>query len=111
MADKVLDKCDEQGYTALNIATLEGDLAEVIRLLKLGANPNIAENNGTTPLMNAAAGKSVEMVKALLKYGAIIDDKDNFGDSAVNHAQGAINHTPEYASTSEIIVSVLSNYK
>ena len=95
----------------LERATYHEDRRAFHFALELGANPNIAENNGTTPLMNAAAGKSVEMVKALLKYGATMDDKDNFGDSAVNYAQSAINHTPEYASTSEIIVSVLSNYK
>ena len=46
------------------------------RLLKAGANPNVALPNGETPLMTAARTGKVEAVKALLARGADVQAKE-----------------------------------
>ena len=52
------------GYTALHIAAQNDKLLAIIRaLIATGANPNIANNNGNTPLLMA--------VKAAVKAGDI----------------------------------------
>ena len=45
------------------------------------------ENNGITPLMDAASGGSLELVKLLLEHGADPSLRDNFGDSAEVYAR------------------------
>jgi len=42
------------GNTLLHSAVVAGNAAEVERLLKLGANPNVANREGRTPLYAAA---------------------------------------------------------
>jgi uncharacterized protein len=85
-----LNKRDEQGFTDLNAAVLDGDRALALNILSKGADTNIADNTGITPLMNAAAMCDIELVKALLKKGADKSMVDDFGDTAFIYAQEAI---------------------
>jgi len=52
-------------------------------LLSHGADPNIPENNGITPLMDAASGGDTAVMRVLLEHGARADLRDNFGDTAL----------------------------
>ncbi len=55
----------------------------VIELLKKGANPNLTYAQGFTPLMTAACAGDPEIVKALLDYGAQVNDQDAAGETAL----------------------------
>jgi ankyrin repeat protein len=83
-----LDAADPDGATALALAAINGHADVVALLLEKGANPNLADRTGMTPLyaavdlhtMQLGFGRpdpppsvvagSVEMVKSLLAHGA-----------------------------------------
>jgi uncharacterized protein len=87
-ANADLDATDPDGATALALAAINGHADIVSLLLDKGANPNVADRTGMTPLyaavdlhtMQLGFGRpdppplvvagSVEMVKALLAHGA-----------------------------------------
>ncbi len=58
------------GNTLLHSAVLSGNVAEVERLLKLGANPNIANREGRTPLYAAALFGFKNIHELLRQFGA-----------------------------------------
>jgi len=93
-----IDERDEQGFTRLNIAILEGDFEEAERLLATGADPNIPDNNGTTPLMNAASSGNLEFCKRLVASGANSKAEDNFGDTTLDYAKNAASRNPDHGS-------------
>jgi len=64
-----------EGSTALMIATNTNDAKAVANLLKLNANPNIADGRGVTPLMSAAYNGYVEIARVLLAHGADLNAK------------------------------------
>jgi ankyrin repeat protein len=85
---------DEVGATQLFEAVSDAAIRpskkairRVKELLEQGADPNIAENNGITPLMEAASGGVRELVKLLLQNGADKTKRDNFGCDAGDYAQ------------------------
>jgi len=60
----------------------------IIRLfLEKGANPNLTDKNGKTPLMNAAYKGNLAIVKLLLEFGADPNLKDSSGQSALDMAE------------------------
>jgi ankyrin repeat protein len=78
------------GWTALTAAAYYGhpEAAEV--LIRAGANPNVHDKNGGTPLMKAVTlgpaenradtiSRKVKVIKALLKAGADPEAKDQYG--------------------------------
>ncbi len=69
------DKIDSCGNTKLHIAAQKGDLASTKKLLEAGANVNLTNNNGATPL-HLAACKNVECVELLIHAGADIKKID-----------------------------------
>lgn len=70
------------GDTALIIVAGRDSNAQWIKfLLQNGANPNIANKKGVTPLMLAAAKGNVDGVEALIKAGARIDEQDSLGET------------------------------
>lgn len=54
-------------------------------LLRAGADPNIADNSGTTPLMFAALNGGIDIVRALIGKGADTHLKDTEGKTALDH--------------------------
>jgi len=81
---------EENGRTLLGIATIQGDVGAVTKLLSIeGVNPNIADNQGRTPLI-AAARLNYLVVEALLRH-VNIDPllQDNAGLTAHAQAQQA----------------------
>eukprot|EP01046_Picozoa_sp_COSAG06_P081456 COSAG06_NODE_28616_length_571_cov_0.868644_1_plen_121_part_01 len=66
--------------TALHQAVIYDQHAAVELLLEHNANPNVLTSNGATPLMEAACGAHLTILRTLLDYDAIID--------AVNTNQG-----------------------
>src|SRR6218665_2452668 len=65
-----IDKQNEQGQTRLYLAARAGNTAAVKKLLRSGADPDIADARGLTPLHLAAYWGETEIVDALLKAGA-----------------------------------------
>jgi ankyrin repeat protein len=65
-----LDTRDTLGRTPLMRATLAGQVENVRSLLGRGANPNIADNDGKTPLQVAKAGNFQEITQLLEVAGA-----------------------------------------
>ena len=73
--------------TALQAAAYKGFTDCVKLLLDYGANPNIADANGTTPLIYAVQFSHTEIVDLLLKKGASVNYKDPNGFTAINYAE------------------------
>ncbi len=69
------------GESALHIVTARRDLTWMQFLVSRGANPNIRNNQGTTPLQLAAGLGFVEGVEYLITAGARVDESDNTGET------------------------------
>lgn len=71
----------DRGATALLMAITQEYPSEKARqdlllyMLKRGANPNLADGNGFSPLYYAAALKNVSAIELLLEHGAEPDEK------------------------------------
>lgn len=65
-----VNKKNKNGETKLYCAARSGSLKQVKKLLRDGADPNIADDHGLTPLHQAAYWGETEIVAALLKAGA-----------------------------------------
>jgi ankyrin repeat protein len=84
------------GLTPLFDAVHRGSSAIVLSLLKSGANPNIQGTgileydnevlSGVTCLMSAAACGHISIMKALLEYGADLNETNSFGWTALDVA-------------------------
>ncbi len=69
------------GETALHIVTQRRDLVWIQYLLGQGANPNLADNKGVTPLVLATQLGFAEGVEALVASGARVDVADATGET------------------------------
>jgi Ankyrin repeats (3 copies) len=65
-----IDSRDADGRTALMLATLHGQINAVKLLLEHGADPNIADEHGTTPLRAAVDSNQSAIIAALKHVGA-----------------------------------------
>lgn len=77
------------GSYALNAAAVENE-TEVIRiLLDHGANPNVQNSQGDTPLICATkyAGGKAGTVEMLVKAGTDLGIRDNKGNTALDYAK------------------------
>lgn len=79
------------GETGLHITVARRDLTWTRFLLQEGANPNIADNRGRTPLAAAAQLGWIEGVEALLKAGARPDIANETGETPLIAAVHARN--------------------
>lgn len=69
------------GETAMHIVTQRRDAVWIRFLIDRGANSNIADKNGVTPLQIATNLGYVEGVEALLKGGASVDVANSTGET------------------------------
>ena len=76
------------GATPLLLALLAGNTAMADQLVKAGADPNLADNEGRTPLM-ALVRKSLEQTLAqrLIKAGADVSARDKSGKGVLDHLE------------------------
>lgn len=87
LASKVKDIDGNSEYgTPLMAAVYKNKLEIVEGLLKLNANPNVADVNGTTPLHYAIIFKNEPIIKLLVDANADVEFKDNRGNSAKAYA-------------------------
>ena len=67
-------------YWVLTRGHSDGKVPDIVRrLLEHGADPNICDNDRSTPLHQASSRGSLEAVRLLLSYGAKVDEKDEDG--------------------------------
>ena len=71
------------GSTPLQWAVYKGDVAEVRRLLKAGADVTLANNYGATPMSLAAEVANTDMLKLLVEVGANVDAPGPDGQTAL----------------------------
>lgn len=78
---------DKEGWTAVTCAAANNDHQSAELLIKAGAEINVKDNFGWTPLMYAADVKiGVTMVSYLLANGADPNIRNNDGDTALKMA-------------------------
>src|SRR5215470_2839639 len=71
------------GSTPLQWAVYDGNIAEVRRLIKAGANVSLANNYGVTPMGLAAEVGNAEILKLLIAAGANADSPNPEGQTAL----------------------------
>ena len=80
---------DINGWSALFVSAKDYHVvrryhADIVKyLLQHGANPNVKDMTGTTPLIKASQKGSTEIVRVLLEGGANVDIQDDDGSSAL----------------------------
>ena len=74
------------GETALHLVIARRDNSWLSFLLAKGANPNLADNRGNTPLMNAVQARFEDGVRTLLAGGAQIDKTNGSGETPLIRA-------------------------
>lgn len=79
------------GETGLHHTVARRDLTWTNWLLQEGANPNIADNRGRTPLVAAAEIGFIEGVEALVRRGARVDVTNQTGETPLISAVHARN--------------------
>lgn len=86
-SDKALiDQRNLGGATALHLAARQGNFEIVEILIQAGANPNITDNEGWTPLMRAALAGNPQIVKLLISNGADVTKRNSIGESVIINA-------------------------
>ncbi|KAI3855880.1 hypothetical protein MKX03_011535 [Papaver bracteatum] len=74
-----IDVKDGKGETPLSWAAIEGRLAAVDYLLKMGANPEIPDDLNCNPLHHAAMKGHKDIIPLLLSKGINVDVTNEFG--------------------------------
>ena len=85
---------DKNGWTRLHILAYlfstdddhVANLAHAQELLSRGANPNVIDDSGYTPLMHAAQKSFVKMASLLIANGAIVNARNDKGLTAMDWA-------------------------
>jgi len=78
-----VNRRDADGSTPLQWAVYNGDLAEVTRLVRAGADVSIANKYGATPMGLAAETANTDILKVLLEGGANVDSPNADGQTAL----------------------------
>eukprot|EP00471_Norrisiella_sphaerica_P006016 CAMPEP_0184489284 /NCGR_PEP_ID=MMETSP0113_2-20130426/14974_1 /TAXON_ID=91329 /ORGANISM="Norrisiella sphaerica, Strain BC52" /LENGTH=1466 /DNA_ID=CAMNT_0026872607 /DNA_START=326 /DNA_END=4726 /DNA_ORIENTATION=- len=72
--------------TPLMLAARNGHLEPVIKLLKSGAELEVADSYGQTALLRAVRGAQVAVVRVILEHKANVDNQDHYGVTALHMA-------------------------
>lgn len=99
-----LNRTNQLGQTPLLLASSRsGEVEEemALALLAGGANPNLKDHHGETPLHAAAGTDRPHLVRTLLEKGAPVNIKDDYGETPLHKACLAFNGSPE---TIELLV-------
>lgn len=85
------DATFDDGYTGISLAAKKGKQGRsfVKLLIQNGADVNKDAEDGVTPLMAAAAGGDVDVVRMLLDAGAHLEPRDREGKNALDHASNS----------------------
>ena len=86
-----LNARDNWGETAL-ASSVSYTLTRL--LIKAGADPEIADKNGATPLMHAADNNYIDILKVLIAAGVKLDSRDREGRTALFYAVESGLETP-----------------
>src|SRR5689334_21882488 len=78
-----VNRRNADGSTPLQWAVYEGNVAEVKRLLRAGADVSIANNYGATPMGLAAEVGNADMLAVLLEAGANVESPNADGQTAL----------------------------
>lgn len=84
------------GMTALNWCVLGDRESSVQKLLERGANPNLSDKDGDTPLHTAAQRGNVKLLEWLLAAGANVNAKNKLGGTPLMWA-AVFGHQPAAA--------------
>ncbi|WP_269432225.1 ankyrin repeat domain-containing protein [Bacillus sp. FJAT-27245] len=77
----------EKGLNELLLAAAErGNVGEISRLIEKGADINVQDSEGRTPVMIAAYKNDVAAAKALIDAGADVDIRDNMKNNVFLYA-------------------------
>ncbi|RDU35699.1 hypothetical protein DRW41_16275 [Neobacillus piezotolerans] len=77
----------ENGLKEQLLAAAErGDVSEISRLIEDGANINVQDSNGRTPVMIATYNNDVAAAKVLIDAGADMDIRDNMKNNVFLYA-------------------------
>ncbi|KMS62086.1 ankyrin repeat domain-containing protein [Sphingobium baderi] len=74
------------GETALHLVVARRDNGWLTFLLSKDANPNLTDNQGNTPLMDAVQARFEEGVRTLLTFGAQVDKTNSSGETPLIRA-------------------------
>ncbi|XP_023215585.1 protein TANC2-like [Centruroides sculpturatus] len=77
---------DENGFSALSWASMNGQIQAITWLLERGADINGTDSFGRTPLILSVTESNVEVVQMLLNNGACINHVDKNGFTAIDRA-------------------------
>ena len=61
----------------------KGQVSQLSKLLKKGANPDIPNTEGYTPLMMAARTSHLELAQLLIEAGADLNIRNKYGETAI----------------------------
>lgn len=73
-------------HNALFSASKKGDAKKIEDLMYRGANVNVRDKNGTTPLMHSAKRGNLKAVETLTRLSANLDSMDNNEMTALDYA-------------------------
>lgn len=83
----IIDSKDRStGEAALHIVTRQGDSTWLRFLLQKGANANIQDGRGNTPMMIAVETGYVDGIQILIRYNANVDVPNNSGETPLIRA-------------------------